>query len=80
MRLEQARFSGAMQAGYFILAIRAHGLAAGPMIGFNASGLDAEFFPDGRWRSFLVVNIGHPGENAWLQRLPLYCARTRSTR
>jgi 3-hydroxypropanoate dehydrogenase len=29
-----------------------------------------EFFPDGRWKSFLVVNIGHPGENAWRERLP----------
>lgn len=24
----------------------------------------------GDWRAILVVNIGHPGENAWLGRLP----------
>jgi 3-hydroxypropanoate dehydrogenase len=63
-------FNAALQAGYFILAVRAHGLAAGPMTGFDAAGIDAGFFPDGRFRSILVVNIGHPGENAWFGRLP----------
>ncbi len=70
MRTETMRFSGALQAGYFLLAVRAHGLAAGPMAGFDAAGLDAEFFPDGRWKSVLVVNIGHPGPDPWFGRLP----------
>jgi 3-hydroxypropanoate dehydrogenase len=65
-----SRFNSALQAGYFILAVRAVGLAAGPMAGFDAEGLDAEFFGDGRLRSILLVNIGHPGENAWRERLP----------
>ncbi len=69
-RAKGGNFNGALQAGYFILAVRAHGLAAGPMTGFDAAGLDAEFFPDGRFRSILVINIGHPGENAWFGRLP----------
>jgi len=67
---QSLRFGAALQAGYFLLAVRAHGLAAGPMGGFDAAGIDAEFFPDGRWRSILVVNIGHPGENPWFDRLP----------
>jgi hypothetical protein len=33
-------------------------------------GVDAEFFPDGRLHSILVVNIGHAGENPWFGRLP----------
>jgi len=70
LRQRTGQFSGAMQAGYFVLAVRAHGLAAGPMAGFDAGGLDADFFPDGRWKSILVVSIGHPGENAWHDRLP----------
>jgi 3-hydroxypropanoate dehydrogenase len=65
-----SRFSATLQAGYFIMAIRAAGLAAGPMAGFDAEALDADFFPDGRWKSILVVNIGHPGENPWFGRLP----------
>jgi 3-hydroxypropanoate dehydrogenase len=63
-------FGGAMQAAYFIIAIRAAGLAAGPMAGFDRAGLDADLFPDGQWSSILVVNIGYPGKNAWLARLP----------
>src|ERR1700761_8441677 len=39
-----ARFNGALQAGYFILAVRAAGLAAGPMLGFDAAGIDHEVF------------------------------------
>ncbi|QKT13591.1 malonic semialdehyde reductase [Rhodococcus sp. W8901] len=63
-------FNSALQAGYFILAVRALGLAAGPMAGFDAAGIDGEFFADGPWKSILVVNIGHPGENPWFDRLP----------
>jgi len=70
MGSDTARFNSALQAGYFLLAVRAQGLAAGPMGGFDRAGLDAEFFPDGRWRSFLVVNIGHPGKDPWQDRLP----------
>ncbi|WP_261555653.1 malonic semialdehyde reductase [Frankia tisae] len=70
MRTTMSSFNGPLQAGYFILAIRACGLVAGPMAGFDAAGIDAEFFPDGRWKSVLVVNIGHPGENPWFERLP----------
>jgi 3-hydroxypropanoate dehydrogenase len=63
-----------LQAGYFIMAVRALGLAAGPMGGFNADTLNADFFPIGERRAFMVVNIGHPAKNAWhdtrLPRLP----------
>jgi len=70
LRENTAQFSAALQAGYFLLAVRAQGLAAGPMAGFDAAGLDSDFFPDGGWRSVLVVNIGHPGEHPWHDRLP----------
>jgi 3-hydroxypropanoate dehydrogenase len=63
-------FNAALQTGFFLLSVRAHGLAAGPMGGFDREGMDAEFFPDGRWKSLVVVNIGHPGENPWFDRLP----------
>jgi 3-hydroxypropanoate dehydrogenase len=69
-RVNHANFNGALQAAYFILAVRARGLAAGPIIGFDRAGVNAAFFPDGRWHAILVVNIGHPGENAWRERLP----------
>lgn len=62
--------NGWLQAGYLLVGIRAAGLAAGPMGGFDRDGVDAEFFPGGRTRSLLVVNVGHPGENPWFGRNP----------
>ncbi|MEV4349055.1 malonic semialdehyde reductase [Actinoplanes sp. NPDC049596] len=70
LRAGTALFNATLQAGYFILAVRAQGLAAGPMGGFDAAGVDAEFFPDGRFHAILVVTIGHPGPKAWYARLP----------
>lgn len=69
-REQQARFNAALQIGYLIVGIRAAGLAAGPMAGFDTAGVDAEFFGDGRLRSLLVLNIGRPGDGAWNDRLP----------
>ncbi|GGT33453.1 malonic semialdehyde reductase [Streptomyces chromofuscus] len=63
-------FNGPLQAGYFILAVRASGLAAGPMAGFDPAGIDKEFFPDSDWRSILVVNIGHPAGAPEFDRMP----------
>jgi 3-hydroxypropanoate dehydrogenase len=65
-----AIFNGALQAGYFILAVRAAGLAAGPMLGFDGPGIDQEFFADRSWKTILVVNIGKPGTDPWFDRLP----------
>ncbi|MFF3854544.1 malonic semialdehyde reductase [Micromonospora sp. NPDC002575] len=65
-----ARFNATLQIAYWLLAVRAAGLAAGPMAGFDAAGVDREFFADSSWRSLLVVNIGKPGPDAWFPRLP----------
>jgi 3-hydroxypropanoate dehydrogenase len=69
-REHAAKFSATIQVGYFLLGIRAAGLGAGPMTGFDAAAVDREFFPQGRQRSLVVVNIGNPGPDAWLERLP----------
>lgn len=69
-REQMARFNASLQIGYFLLGVRAAGLAAGPMGGFDADGIDDDFFPGGRVKSQLVVNLGRPGENAWFDRLP----------
>ncbi|MFG2209987.1 malonic semialdehyde reductase [Streptomyces sp. NPDC048638] len=59
-----------LQAGYLILGIRAAGLAAGPMTGFDFTGVDKEFFGDGKQKSFLVINVGKPGADAFSPRSP----------
>jgi len=69
-REQAARFNATIQAGYFFLGVRAAGLAAGPMGGFDAAGIDADFFAGTTLKSLVVVNIGKPAENAWFDRLP----------
>ncbi len=69
-RRSTADLNAALQAAYFIIGVRAAGLAAGPMTGFDADGVTREFFPDGKHRAFMVVNIGRPGTDAWFDRLP----------
>ncbi|MCG6499376.1 malonic semialdehyde reductase [Kitasatospora sp. A2-31] len=70
VRESTATLNGALQAGYFIVGVRAAGLAAGPMTGFNAAGINKEFFADGEHSVLAVVNIGKPGEDAWFPRSP----------
>jgi 3-hydroxypropanoate dehydrogenase len=69
-REQSAAFNAALQVGYFIVGVRAAGLAAGPMTGFDAEGINKEFFGDGDHSVLAVVNIGKPGDNAWYPRSP----------
>ena len=57
---ELTAFRGStLQGAYLILAARSLGLDCGPMSGFNNAALDQEFFPDGRWKSNFLVNMGY---------------------
>ena len=69
-RFGTATLNASLQVGYFILGIRAAGLAAGPMTGFDAEGIDKEFFSESGYKTLVVVNIGKPGENPWFPRNP----------
>ncbi|MFB7557323.1 malonic semialdehyde reductase [Streptomyces brevispora] len=69
VRESSAALNAALQAAYFIIGVRAAGLAAGPMTGFDAAGIEKEFL-DGDHSLLMVVNIGKPGEDAWFPRLP----------
>lgn len=48
-----------LQGAYMIIAARALGIDAGPMSGFDADRVNAAFFPDGRWRSNFLCNLGY---------------------
>ncbi|WP_329122235.1 malonic semialdehyde reductase [Streptomyces sp. NBC_01465] len=69
VREQAALVNGALQAAYFIVGIRAAGLAAGPMTGFDFAGVQKEFL-DGDHSALMVVNIGKPGDDAWFPRSP----------
>ena len=58
-RRRMALLSATLQGGYIILAARGLGLDCGPMGGFDADKVDAEFFPEGAWKSIYLLNLGH---------------------
>ena len=62
--------SGTLQVGYFILALRALGLDAGPMGGFDAAKVEAEFFPEGKIKANVVINIGYGDDAKLFPRSP----------
>ena len=51
--------NGSLQGAYLLLALRAVGLDCGAMSGFDNAKADAAFFPDGRFKSNFLVNIGY---------------------
>ena len=58
--IEETAFrNGTLQGAYLLLALRALGLDAGPMSGFDKAMVDAEFFPEGTVKSNFLVNIGY---------------------
>lgn len=67
---KSAAQNGTLQVAYFILALRAVGLDAGPMTGFDATMVDEEFFPNGRVKSNVLVNIGYGDDSKLFPRSP----------
>lgn len=55
VRERSANLNALLQVGYFIIGVRAAGLATGPMTSFDAAGIDKEFFSDGE-HSVLAVS------------------------
>ncbi|MFC8920696.1 malonic semialdehyde reductase [Streptomyces sp. NPDC047821] len=69
VREQAAGLNAALQAAYFIVGVRAAGLAAGPMTGFDFAGVQKEFLDDDH-TPLMIVNIGKPGDDAWFPRSP----------
>ena len=69
-RAEFARSQAWMQVAYFVVGLRAVGLAVGPMTGFNAAGVDADFFAGTPLRALAVLNVGYPADGAFRPRAP----------
>lgn len=60
--------NGTLGGAYFIIAARALGLDCGPMSGFDIAKVDAEFFPDGRWKTNFLINLGHGDDSKLFNR------------
>jgi 3-hydroxypropanoate dehydrogenase len=62
--------NSSLQGGYLILAARALGLDAGPMSGFDAAGVDAEFFAGSTVRANFLINLGYGDRSQLHPRSP----------
>lgn len=72
-RAEEHGFrNGTLQGAYMIIAARAVGLDCGPMSGFDRAAVDAEFFPDGRFRSNFLCNLGYGSDEKLFARSPRF--------
>lgn len=69
---ETAFRNSTLQAGYLIMAARALGLDCGPMSGFDKAAVDREFFPDGRFHSNFLCNLGYGITEKLHPRLPRF--------
>jgi 3-hydroxypropanoate dehydrogenase len=67
---ESALRNSSLQGGYFILAARSLGLDCGPMSGFDAKKVNAEFFPDGKWKANFLCNLGYGDQSKLFPRNP----------
>jgi 3-hydroxypropanoate dehydrogenase len=67
---ETAFRNSSLQGAYFILAARAVGLDCGPMSGFDPAKVNAEFFPDGKWKVNFLCNLGYGDPSKLFARNP----------
>lgn len=62
--------NGSLQAAFFIIAARAHGLDCGPMSGFDNAAVDAAFLGGTAWRSNFLCNLGYGDPAGLYPRAP----------
>jgi 3-hydroxypropanoate dehydrogenase len=69
--IEETGFrNSSLQGAYFMLAARALGLDCGPMSGFDPAKVNAEFFPDGKWKANFICNLGYGDQSKLFARNP----------
>ena len=62
--------NGTLQGAYLMIAARALGFDCGAMSGFNNAIVDQNFFPDGRFKTNFLCNIGYGDESKIFARSP----------
>lgn len=67
---ETAFRNGTLQGAYLMIVARAFGLDCGPMSGFDQAKVNAEFFPDGKWKSNFLCNLGYGDPSKLFPRNP----------
>lgn len=65
-----AQRNATLQGAYLMIAARALGVDCGPMSGFDAAKVNAEFFPEGRWETDFLCNLGYGDPSKLFERQP----------
>ena len=68
--IETAFRNSSLQGGYFMVAARAIGLDCGPMSGFDIAKVDAAYFPDGKFKTNFICNLGYGDPSKLFGRSP----------
>ncbi len=70
--IEMAKLNGTLQAAYFMLSARAHGLDCGPMLGFDKEGVNREFFSKTSYKANFLCSLGQGKAESLFPRLPRF--------
>jgi 3-hydroxypropanoate dehydrogenase len=62
--------NSSLQGAYLMVAARMLGLDCGPMSGFDAAKVNAEFFSDGRCKANFLINLGYGDASGHYPRGP----------
>jgi len=71
--------NGTLQVAYLILALRAVGLDSGPMSGFDPAKVEQQFFPEGKVKANVLINIGYGDDAKLLPRSPRFAFEQMAT-
>ncbi|MBC2778835.1 malonic semialdehyde reductase [Parasphingopyxis marina] len=69
-RMEHAFRNSSLQGAYFIIAARAIGLDTGPMSGFDAAKVNAEFFAGTNYKVNFISTLGYGDPETIFDRSP----------
>jgi nitroreductase len=62
--------NGTLGGAYFMIAARALGLDCGPISGVDLSEVDKALFPDGKWKTNFLINLGYIDQSKTYPRNP----------
>lgn len=65
-----AQQNSTLQAAYFMIIARAHGLSCGPMGGFDENAVNNSFFANGKYKVSFLCNLGYAPSEESYPRLP----------
>jgi len=62
--------NGTLGGAYFMIAARALGLDCGPISGVDLNEVDKALFPDGKWKTNFLINLGYIDQSKTYPRNP----------